>query len=105
MQRATRYSHWGPLGRTPTVVRGQLQPALPRDPRPRLLTPPTTPPGRDRLRAGGRNPWPEEDAMTSAYWDRRELLTILPGAFAAGLLAGDPRPAGAQPVKWSAGTD
>ena len=43
--------------------------------------------------------------MTPASWDRRELLKTMSVAVAAGVLAGHPRPASAQSVKWSAGSE
>jgi len=43
--------------------------------------------------------------MTHAHWHRREVLTTLSMTAAAALLAVPGRPASAQGVKWSAGTD
>ncbi len=43
--------------------------------------------------------------MEPTHWRRRELLKTMSGAVAAGVLAGHPRAAAAQPVKWSAGTE
>jgi D-galactarolactone isomerase len=43
--------------------------------------------------------------MTPASWDRRELLKTMSVAVAAGVLAGHPRAASAQAVKWSAGSE
>lgn len=43
--------------------------------------------------------------MTPASRDRRELLKMMSVAVAAGLIAGHPRSARAQSVKWSAGSD
>src|SRR6266849_3548307 len=43
--------------------------------------------------------------MKPARWRRRDLLKTATGAVAAALLAPRARPAAAQAVKWSAGTD
>ena len=43
--------------------------------------------------------------MTPTHWSRRDLLKTVSGAAAAGLFAAQARPAHAQAVKWSAGTE
>src|SRR2546427_7816005 len=50
-----------------------------------------------RSRGGGR----EEDAMSTQFWSRREVLK---GVSASARVVAHPRPAAAQAVKWSAGT-
>ena len=47
----------------------------------------------------------EETAMTPTHWSRRDLLKTVSAAAAASLFAAQDRPAAAQAVKWSAGTE
>jgi D-galactarolactone isomerase len=47
----------------------------------------------------------QEEMMPGMPWDRRELLKVMSAGAAAGFLAGHPRNAAAQQVKWSSGAE
>jgi D-galactarolactone isomerase len=47
----------------------------------------------------------QEEIMPGTPWNRRDLLRVMSAGAAAGFLAGRPRNAAAQQVKWSTGTE